>query len=263
MGVHPPGMRCVIPDGPLSAFVDCLWIQDDYSQPHGRERVLPTTTTDLMFVRSPNGVASSGVTGPRSRYIELSTSDAFSAIGVHFKPGHAGRFFRISGSELDNQSISLEALWGRAATALTDRLWDTDDPSTRFRLLADALHARVRREITLEPAVAHALNVVNRTGGSCRVQDIAASLQMSSRRFLDVFRHEVGLSPKEFCRIQRFRRALEVLDRTVPVEWTDVALSCGYFDQSHFNHDFRRFAGMTPTAYVRNRTSRTHVRVAP
>jgi AraC-like DNA-binding protein len=40
-----------------------------------------------------------------------------------------------------------------------------------------------------------------------------------------------------------------------------VALSCGYFDQAHFNHDFRAFSGINPSTYLRDRTSRTHVAV--
>jgi AraC-like DNA-binding protein len=43
------------------------------------------------------------------------------------------------------------------------------------------------------------------------------------------------------------------------VDWADIALSCGYFDQAHFNHDFRALAGLCPSAYLRDRMSRTHV----
>jgi transcriptional regulator GlxA family with amidase domain len=45
------------------------------------------------------------------------------------------------------------------------------------------------------------------------------------------------------------------------VDWLGVALSCGYFDQAHFNHDFHAFSGINPSAYLRNRASRMHVAV--
>ncbi len=35
--------------------------------------------------------------------------------------------------------------------------------------------------------------------------------------------------------------------------WTEVALSCGYFDQSHFVHDFHVFSGINPTTYLAHR----------
>jgi len=44
-------------------------------------------------------------------------------------------------------------------------------------------------------------------------------------------------------------------NRGRPVNWTGVALDCGYFDQAHFIHDFRSFAGLTPTVYQSARTA--------
>jgi AraC-like DNA-binding protein len=43
------------------------------------------------------------------------------------------------------------------------------------------------------------------------------------------------------------------------VDWPEVALSCGYFDQAHFIHDFRAFSGINPTTYLRNRIHGHHV----
>ena len=50
-----------------------------------------------------------------------------------------------------------------------------------------------------------------------------------------------------------------LMERNPNVDWTAVALSCGYFDQAHFIHDFREFAGVTPSMYLRFRASRNHV----
>ena len=61
----------------------------------------------------------------------------------------------------------------------------------------------------------------------------------------------VGLTPKLFCRIQRFQHVLAELKARRTIEWADVAYSCGYFDQAHFVHDFQEFSGLNPTAYAR------------
>ena len=103
----------------------------------------------------------------------------------------------------------------------------------------------------------HSLSII--TNGARTVGDVVQGIGISSRRFWELFRNEVGLSPKAFCRIRRFNAVLTHIERLTTVDWLDVALSCGYFDQAHFNHDFRAFAGLSPSAYLRDRMSRTHV----
>ena len=76
---------------------------------------------------------------------------------------------------------------------------------------------------------------------------------LSPRRFIQVFREEVGLTPKLFCRIRRFQEVLGLIGRGQHVEWAEVALACGYFDQAHFIHDFRAFSGLNPKAYLAHR----------
>jgi AraC-like DNA-binding protein len=83
-----------------------------------------------------------------------------------------------------------------------------------------------------------------------RVSDVSGEIGLSPRRFIEVFKQQVGLTPKLFCRVRRFQRVLRRIYRREEVEWADLALSCGYFDQAHFIHDFKAFSGINPTAYV-------------
>ena len=73
---------------------------------------------------------------------------------------------------------------------------------------------------------------------------------MSQRRFIEIFRNEVGVTPKAFSRLRRFQHVLGAVEHLTDVDWTDVAVECGYFDQAHFIHDFREFAGVTPSLYL-------------
>ena len=86
------------------------------------------------------------------------------------------------------------------------------------------------------------------------VRDVARSTGWSERRFSQVFREQVGLSPKVWCRVQRFQRAVKQLHAGVDVPWAKLALDCGYYDQSHFANEFRAFSGVDVTTYSANRT---------
>lgn len=250
------------PAPPLSEFVDFLWIYDGYIAPHRRERLLPTGTTELVFTLDANARAASGVAGARSESVMIDTSTPFSIVAVHFRPGGAFPFFRGPSSELRNRSETLDAVWGSYAANIRDRLWEESTADGRFRILEEALVTTARGRFDRNAAVRYALDLFDRSNGARSVAGVVQRLGLSARRLSELFRSEVGLSPKAYCRIRRFNEVLNRVERLTDVDWADVALSCGYFDQAHFNHDFRGFAGLTPSAYLRDRMSRTHVVVS-
>ena len=246
----------------MAEFVDFLWTYDGYLPAQAQERLLPTATMELVFTLDAQGGIASGIAGPRSEFMMLPTIQPFSVIAVHFRPGGGFPFVGVPTSELHNDSVTLDAVWGRAAASIRDRLWEAGSPAQRFRILEHALLARVRGSFERHPAVSYALDAFDRSQGRRRISDVVQRIGLSPRRFIEVFQSEVGLSPKAFCRIRRFNEALKRIDKVPDVDWADVALSCGYFDQAHFNHDFRAFAGLSPSMYLRQRLARTHVAVA-
>ena len=83
--------------------------------------------------------------------------------------------------------------------------------------------------------------------GAVPVASLAEEVGWSRRHLAARFREHVGLPPKALARILRFERAAERLRRGADL--ADAALDSGYYDQAHFNRDFRAFAGLTPTEY--------------
>lgn len=176
-------------------------------------------------------------------------------IGVHFKPGGAFRFLGVPSSELTNSHVDLEALWGRFSRDLREQLCAAANPTERFHLLEMALLARLK---TLEQdrAVRAALEVLRRDGGEARTRDLAAQLGLSQRHFIKIFSTQVGLTPKVFGRMQRFQCAVDLTRSSSAPDWSDAAVACGYFDQSHLIRDFQTFSGLGPTEFHRQRSER-------
>jgi AraC-like DNA-binding protein len=132
---------------------------------------------------------------------------------------------------------------------LRERLLEAGRAERAFDVMEAALLARVRGPLERHPAVDYALCEFLAAPESVRIAHVADRTGFSARRFIELFRRQAGLTPKLFCRVQRFQRALRRIACGLPVEWTDVALDSGYFDQAHFIHDFRAFSGISPSQY--------------
>jgi AraC-like DNA-binding protein len=257
-----------IPGPPLSHFVELLWLYDGYAQPHAKERILPSGVMQLVINMAGDSLRvydrddtdrshthrGAALMGAQSEYIVIDTAQQASIMGVHFRPGGAFPFFREPAGELLDSMVSLDLLWARAATDLRDRILEARNHETRLRILERILMEQLAKPLERHGAVAFALREFAAAPYLRTVADVTGQIGLSSRRFIDVFRDEVGLTPKVYCRIQRFQRALRHAQERRTVEWAAVALDCGYFDQAHFNHDFRAFSGINPSAYLERHT---------
>jgi AraC-like DNA-binding protein len=133
-------------------------------------------------------------------------------------------------------------------------LLEARTPERKFHILEQALFAHVTRPLIQHPAVAFALKEFQLSSPYAgTIADVTERVGLSSRRFIQVFREEVGLTPKLFCRIKRFQEVLRRIGQGEQMDWADIALTCGYFDQAHCIHDFRAFSGITPGAYLAQR----------
>jgi AraC-like DNA-binding protein len=264
-----------VPRPPLDAFIESIWVYRNDPQPHTLERILPSGAAQLIVnlkedetrlydpERPERYIATSGsvLAGVRSGFQVIDTSEQEYVAGVAFKPGGTVPFLRMPAHEVSEADVPLDALWGRHRTALLrERLLESNSPEATL----DALETMLREAWcpqNLHPAVTFALTAFDRAPLTTSIAAVTGAIGLSSKRFIERFKTEVGLTPKRYCRIRRFQRALTLSNRGRDVDWTRVAMDCGYFDQAHFIHDFRSFAGLTPTGYQSARTSfQNHVK---
>jgi AraC-like DNA-binding protein len=157
-------------------------------------------------------------------------------------------------NDVSDIDVPLDEIWGRARTArLREQLLTSRTLDAMLDVLDAALCESWTRR-TLHPAVGYALGVFDRGPDATSVAAVTQRVGLSAKRFIERFKAEDGIKPKRYCRVHRFQRAITEMDRSRQVDWTSVALDCGYFDQAHFIRDFREFSGITPTAYEAART---------
>ena len=87
------------------------------------------------------------------------------------------------------------------------------------------------------------------------ISDLAALAGLSHYHFIRSFKDTVGLTPYQYVLSERIRRARGLLSKP-DLSLGDVALAAGFSDASQLNRVFRKFVGVTPTAFRRETGSR-------
>jgi AraC-like DNA-binding protein len=261
-----------IPAAPLAPFVRMLWYARAEHSTYKRERILPTGCTQVILNLARDYVldCSEGfpdvyrppalVVGARSVYEIVDTSDMADLIGIVFSPGGFAPFASDGAHHFSNQTVALDELgsiWASGTQPLRDHLREIDSPQGRLQCLEHFLVARFTSRIERRrrpPQIQFALRYFAHNPSIASVAETARQIGWSERRFSQVFREEVGLTPKVWCRIQRFQRAVRQLHSGADIRWAELALDCGYYDQSHFANEFRAFSGVDATTYSARRT---------
>jgi AraC-like DNA-binding protein len=248
----------------LAQHVETLWYCDGHRVVNGTQRallpdgrfqlVISLAESPISALIDPMGdggrLAPSLLIGIRSRFNIIDTAKLGSAMGVVFKPGGARAFLNMPADAFHDKNVSLDLIWGAMVRNLRDRLRSANDPAEKFRVLEAALLEHLNERLHLNTAVRYALQEFRRTPGIPRIRELALEAGVSRRRFSQLFREQIGLTPKLYCRLQRFQNTLKLIASGPSVDWAQLALAAGYCDQAHLSHEFHDFSGISPSTYL-------------
>ena len=260
------GLFVVAPAAPLSSLVASIWDCELPRQAHGFDRLLPSAQAQLVINLDEDESrvydealgctrnAGAALDAPSSRSCLIDTAEQVRVVGVVFRAGAAAPFFRERMDTIANGHVDLNAIATGEAAPLRGRLLAAPDAAARIGILEHWLRRRANATAAhVHPTVAHALDLIEAAPGVQRIDAIAAQCRLSPRRFGELFREHVGLSPKRHVRLQRFHAAVAAARGGARVDWAALAADCGFHDQAHLVHEFRAFSGMTPTMWMARR----------
>jgi AraC-like DNA-binding protein len=237
-------------------------------KPKIRRRVARPGTALILAFGDRVGVRDGGETAPVSLgafVVGPQARSSFTDIGGHqhgvqVELSDAGAVTLFGDvSDLSDVTIPIDQALGGRAERLVQRLGEAPGWEARFALLDKFLAAFAAR--TVSPEASWLRRQLAATGGQARVERLMDETGRSRRLVTERFRHQFGVSPKRYARIVRFRRTLSLLDRVGRDRaLADVAMECGYYDQSHFNRDFTALAGCTPSAFMAEAAGEPDVR---
>jgi AraC-like DNA-binding protein len=213
----------VKPGPPLSRFVELLWYYENAPQPHQKERLMPDGCITLIInlledetrlydpddtkkVRKFHGCS---ISGPHTICFAIDTDEQACVVGVSFRPAGALPFLKFPSDELHNQHVGLDDLWGRLAGELRERVLAAPTSAEKLRVVEVALLERAAGMFDGQPVVEYAVGKFLARPATARIAEVVDKTGFSSRRFIELFKEHVGMTPKVFCRVRRFQTVLE------------------------------------------------------
>lgn len=257
------GFLAITPAAPLAATIAQIWDWQVAPGPHRLERILPAPGATLIvnlhedatrvYADAPGfpclHMSGTVLDGPSTQSFVIDTTEQIAVMGVVFRPGGAYPYFRERIDRLCDRHTDIADLLGDGSARLRERLLEAASPQARLAIVQRWLCARAA-EPRLHPAIGAAVARFDRRPDAAGPAAMAKAVGLSPRRFRELFREHVGMGPMRYVRLQRFREVIAATQRRERIDWARVAADAGFHDQAHLVHEFRRFAGMTPGAYL-------------
>lgn len=244
----------------LRPWVDRFWYSEGTTG-SARERLLPNGMLELavclgdphrLVVGRGSETLRTCLTGLQTSAVVIEHPEWHRVLGLRLRPAGAYALLSRPMGELCGYTIGLPDLLGSTAVELAERCHAARSIEDCFARAAAWVCAHVERSAGFSPAVAWCVARIEESGGRIAIADLRDRTGLTKTRLGALFREQLGVLPKAYARIVRFRRALALLDAG-PASLAEAALDAGYYDQSHMTTEFREMGGVTPREFLAQR----------
>jgi AraC-like DNA-binding protein len=239
------------PAAELARYLSCVWVQEvsPGAAPYAH-RTVPNGGVEL----SCRVGALPRIDGPQTGPAEEVLDPGAVVVGVRFRPGAAPSVLGPPASDLVDQSLGADELWGAWAAELGERVATAVSPLEALGVLEQAVSSRLARGSSTDPDPIAAEAV--RRLLPWRDQDLGSlpgALYISERQLRRRFLAAIGVAPKVLQRMLRFQGFLALAQGSArtPDDLARLAACAGYADQSHLTRESVRLAGRSPRDLLR------------
>ncbi len=251
------------PHPSLARYILNYWAfaAGDFEDAPYMHHVMPDGCVSLVY-KLPSSSTSDwiGLAGPRLKEIRVPVMPGAQWWGVRFWPDALQSILHVAPLSLLKATPSsspafVKCLHTRLATCKTFH-----DAGS---VLDTAFMNLLPRCTPLDKVVRRGIECIVAMQGLEPITKLAGDLGLSERQFQRRFRTAVGLTPKQFARIRRFRSSIGNVLRQMPDTWGRVAAENGYADQAHMTREFSTLVGLPPTSFQKRVSVIEHHNVSP
>ncbi|WP_057938613.1 helix-turn-helix domain-containing protein [Algoriphagus resistens] len=239
----------ISPHSDLADYIDTFWTVEGLGQQLEKQSILPDGCVDLIFnlgedCKTTNGrlTMQSGKTylvGTMTAFQESFLDSTTKLTGVRFKPAAFSSFYKFTPlSEITDKTIEFDQV-------LSPEIHKVAQHSVSY-LNAYFLNGLTNARHNLFNVV----NDIQTANGQISIDTLAKRNYTTGRQLERSFKKHIGISPKEFANIVRFRVALSKIKHNKQRKsLLDIAFDCGYYDHAHLTNEIKRYTGLAPSRF--------------
>jgi AraC-like DNA-binding protein len=253
--------KLYLPHPALRPFVRCYWILRGGAERGKPELMIPDGYVDLIFNYGQSyrraefapelkwlEITSSHIVGGRKNSVLVENSANVDLVGVKLNPYGLWALTQLRSAEFFRQIVPLRLL-APFLGELERRIFDAPEDGGKISVLESFLSGRLLPFTNKHPEVQNASRMIVNAGGNMSIKTLGETINLPYKQLERTFERFIGMPPKSFARIIRFKKLLQSIKRN-PGDHTHRYLDFGYYDQTHFIKEFKSFMGTTPAVYA-------------
>ena len=260
------------PSGPLGNFVDTIIYSEGYKPEHRLDRFLPDGNSEIIIDLNdePQYVYDNSsleiiqvckvgwVSGVRTKPITIPSGNGSRMIIITFKKGGAHPFYSLPMNEISDSIIMADSIFGKQFLLLRELLLYSKTVPEMFQQTVNFLINLAGKVLNLNSesnCIYYALAEITIHPEIINFKKLSTRIGYSQKHFINLFKKQVGVSPKQYFTIMRFQKVVKEIENSNQLNWSQIAAESGYYDQAHFINEFKRFSGFTPREYMEKKTA--------
>ncbi|OFX75091.1 MAG: hypothetical protein A2X12_11995, partial [Bacteroidetes bacterium GWE2_29_8] len=251
--------QIVQPSGFLKNFIKYYCFMESFNyEVDIVERVIPTENIQLMFhyknpfivhhsnnstIKQPRSI----ISGLSNSFSDVSTNGETGVIFISFYPTGACHFLNFPLSEIENQSVDMFDVLGTEIRKIEEILYFTKSIKEKISVVENFLIEKY------SPIPSHdnmliqkGIEIIKNYKGQINASSLSNNLSITPKTLERKFSKYIGKTTKQIIKLIRFQEVLHDFSKNKDLILTQRAYNNGYFDQSHFIHDFKTYSGYTP-----------------
>ena len=238
------------PDILLTPWIKNYWSADGFWESKVTPKVFPDGCTDIIFTFDrTRGYAYTNLLGTTTSFIEVDYPQSTQMFGIRFKPAGITAFTRIPVNELTDQSVELALLETLFEKSFYEALPEKQSFAEIVAHTNRCLINQLPRLYHFNKQIIRAVDLICLANGKLNLAGVASDVCLSQRHFERQFKSTIGISPKLFAKILRFKQAVKCLHNCPHKDLATIAEDCGYYDYTHLQKDFKSLSGDTPSNF--------------